>query len=282
MTRLPLTTPTLSRRSLLAAGASLAGLAAIGTRARAQEVDAMTGHQLIERVNARDDGAQVTRRFSFELTDRAGVTRIERAIGYRKYFGAEKRSILFYEEPTNIRGTGFLTFDYPDPAIDDDQWLYLPALRRVRRISSADRGGYFLGTDFSYEEIKKEQKVEITDFTFTGQGDASVDGHATKVVEAVSVSDDIADEIGYSRVVYRVDPEIWMSRYSDYYDLNGNHLKTIHLQDIEIIDGILTATLVSVVHHRTGHSTRLTVSDVDYEAAVNDRLFTQDRLRRGL
>ena len=280
-------TLSLTRRSLVAGGLSVAALAGCPRIVRAQPaagpaIADLTGHQIIERVNARDDGRQVTRRFAFELTDRAGVTRLERAISYRKYFGAEKRSVLFYEEPTNIRGTGFLTFDYPDPSVDDDQWLYLPALRRVRRISAADRGGYFLGTDFSYEEIKKEQKVEITDFTFDAQDFETVDGHQTRVVAATSVSDEIADEIGYSRIVYRVDPAIWMSRYSDYYDLNGNHLKTIRLIGVETIDGIITATEITCVHHRTGHSTRLVTSDVDYDAPVRDRLFTQDSLRRGL
>ena len=73
-----------------------------------------------------------------------------------------------------------------------------------------------------------------------------------------------------------------MSRSSDYYDLNGNHVRTIRLERIEEIDGIDTAMQIFVQNHITGHSTRMTFSDVDYEAGVADSLFSQTRLRRGL
>jgi hypothetical protein len=272
-----------TRRSVLAAGLSAAVLAATGTRrARARSIAEMSGREIFQRVNARDEGLQVTRGLTFELTDRSGVTRVEQAVGYRKYFGAEKRTVIFYEEPTNIRGTGFLTYDYPDPGVDDDQWLYLPALRRVRRISASDRGGYFLGTDFTYEEIKKEQKVELADYAFTAGGTETVDGREARLVEAVPATDEIAEELGYSRVVYRVDPTIWMSRLSDYYDLNGNHLKTIRLRRVETIDGIVTALESTVDNHKSGHATRLTFSEVDYATPVRDSVFSQARLRRGL
>lgn len=243
---------------------------------------ALSGREIMERVDARDDGRQVTRNYTLELTDRTGTTRVEKTIGYRKYFGDEKRTILFYTDPTNIRGTGFLTFDYLDAKVDDDQWLYLPALRKIRRISASDRGDYFLGTDFTYEEIKKEQKVELSDYTFEAKGSETVDGVEMQVVEGVPVNEAVADELGYSRVVWRVDPEIWMSRLTDYYDRNGNHLKTLHVETVERIDGIDTATRLFVENHKTGHSTRLTFTEIDYEAEVDDRLFDQNRLRRGL
>lgn len=242
----------------------------------------MTGLEIMQKVDARDDGAQVRREFTLEMTNRSGASRVEKTVGYRKYFGEEKRTIFFYTEPTNVRGTGFLTFDYPDPHADDDQWLYLPALRKVRRISASDRGDYFLGTDFTYEEIKKEQKVELSDYAFTFQKEETVNGFQTRVVEGIPVSEEIAQELGYSRVVWRVDPNIWMSRQTDFYDTNGNHLKTIQLEEVQEIDGILTAMKVFAQNHKTGHSTRLTFSQVDYKAEVKDGLFRQNRLRRGL
>ena len=246
---------------------------------RAQE---LSGREIMERVDARDDGEQVTREFMLELTDRTGATRIERTVGYRRDFGEERRAIIFYTDPTNVRGTGFLTFDYPNPSVDDDQWLYLPALRRIRRISASDRGDYFLGTDFTYEEIKNEQKIELSDYSFEAQGTEMVDGVETLVVQGIPVTGEIADELRHSRVVWRIDPTIWMSRLTDYYDINGNHVRTVHLERVEEIDGIDTATQLHVRNHLTGHSTRLTFSNVDYEAPVGDNLFSQTRLRRGL
>ncbi|MBV1920171.1 MAG: MMPL family transporter, partial [Pseudomonadales bacterium] len=101
---------------------------------------------VIANINSVDDGKHATRNLTMTLTDKRGKKRVRETIGYRKYFGKEKRTILFYKKPTNVKGTAFLTFDYPETAKDDDQWLYLPALRKVRRISAADRGDYFLGT----------------------------------------------------------------------------------------------------------------------------------------
>lgn len=243
---------------------------------------ALTGDEIIANVNARDDGEHVTRRFVVELTDRKGRTRTEETIAQRRYFGDEKRTVIFYTDPNSVRGTGFLTFDYADPAVDDDQWLYLPALRKVRRISASDRGDYFLGTDFTYEEIKKEQKVEAEDYKLSAHGTETVNGRELLVVEGQPSSEAVARELGISRVVWRIDPDIWMSRLTDYYDQNGNHARTITLEGVETIDGYVTTTKLHVVNHKTGHSTRITFLDTDYDADVPESLFTQARLRRGL
>lgn len=241
-----------------------------------------TGDEIVAQMNAREDGVHVTRGFSIELTDRSGRKRTEDTIAYRRYFDDEKRTIIFYTEPTRLRGTGFLTFDYSDPAVDDDQWLYLPALRKVRRISASDRGDFFLGTDFTYEEIKKEQKIESTDYRFKTKGTEAVDGRELLILEGTPLSDDIADELGVSHVVWHIDPEIWMSRKTDYYDQNGNHTRTSTLEGVEVIDGYLTTTQIFVENHKTGHSSRITFSNIDYTTNVPESLFSQTRLRRGL
>ena len=127
--------------------------------AKADEIAQLpSADDIIAQVNARDDGEQVTRTLRMELIDRRGKSRVRETMGYRRYYGEEKRTVIFYQSPTNVKGTGFLTYDYPEADKDDDQWLYLPALRKVRRISAADRGDYFLGTDFTYEDIKKESE----------------------------------------------------------------------------------------------------------------------------
>jgi hypothetical protein len=105
------------------------------------------GDTIAQRINARDEGESVSRDLKMEMTDKRGKTRIRETSGYRKYYGSDKKTIIIYRSPKNVKGTGFLTFDYADTQHDDDQWLYLPAMRKVRRISASDRGDYFLGTD---------------------------------------------------------------------------------------------------------------------------------------
>ncbi len=275
------------RASAVASAGSVAALVAIVSVlfvsfARADDGTGLpSGDEIIAQVNSRDDGQQVTRKLTMELIDRRGKSRVRETMGYRRYYGDEKRTVPFYLSPTNVKGTGFLTYDYPQADTDDDQWLYLPALRKVRRISASDRGDYFLGTDFSYEDIKKESRIATEDYTFTTLGTEEVDGHLTYLVEGVPVGTETAEELGYGRVQWRIDPEIWMSRKTEMWDVNGNPLKTVRNENIENVQGIWTSLRLSAVNHKTGHSTIFTFSDVDYHAPVADSMFEQRALRRG-
>ncbi len=267
----------------------LAGLIGISLSAAAETE--MSANDIIEKVNARPEGEFVSRNFSIELTDKNGKVRREETVTRRRYFdsnkndsakGKEKRTIIFYTEPSRVRGTGFLTYDYADPVTDDDQWLYLPALRKIRRISASDRGDYFLGTDFTYEEIKKEQKIEITDYTLKLIGKEEIAGRQLHVIEGTPSTAKIAAELGISKAVWRIDPEIWMSRQTDFYDQNGNHSRTMQLEDVAVIDGYLSTKQIYIENHKTGHSSRIRFSNIDYRTPVPEKLFTKARLRRGL
>ena len=254
----------------------------IGSLDAIAQEDVLSALDIVGNINAREDGEHVTRSLTLALTDRSGITRTQKTLGYRKYFDGEKRTVLFFTEPNNVRGTGFLTFDYLDNTLDDDQWLYLPALRKIRRISSSNRGDYFLGTDLTYEEMKKENKIETKDYFFSLQGKEMVGSNEVLVLEATPIDRAVANELGYSKVLLYVDPIIWISRKSEFWDLNGNRLKTVVNHTIEQIDSIWTTLRVEVENHKTQHKTVLTFSDVDYGTPIEDDIFSQPRLRRGL
>ncbi|MCZ6887267.1 MAG: outer membrane lipoprotein-sorting protein [Gammaproteobacteria bacterium] len=276
-----------TRASAVATAGSVVALAIVVSVlfvnfASADEIaDLASGDDIVARVNARDDGQQVTRALKMELIDRRGKSRVRETMGYRRYYGEEKRTVLFYRSPANVKGTGFLTYDYPEAEKDDDQWLYLPALRKVRRISASDRGDYFLGTDFTYEDIKKETRIAAEDYTFARLGSEEVDGHLTLLVEGIPVDVATAEELGYGRVLWRIDPETWISRKTEMWDVNGNLLKTLRNEIIEDVQGIWTSLRLTAVNHKTGHSTIFTFADVDYRTAVDDSMFEQRALRRG-
>jgi hypothetical protein len=269
------------RRSILrlaALGALVA--ASIGSAARAQE-PAPSGEEIARRINARDDGASLTRRVVMELADRDGTVRTRVTRAYRRRFEAEQRSVLFFDEPANLKGTALLTWDYADPARDDDQWLYLPALRKSRRVALADRGRAFLGTDLSFEDMKKETRVGIEDYRFRNVGEESVDERRCFVVEALPVDDSVARELGYGRLRLRVDAELWMPRWIEYWGPDGAPLKTVRLREIAAIDGIWTAQRIEAENLQTGHRTTLRFEAVDYRSAIAEDLLSEAGLRRG-
>ncbi|SDE60410.1 outer membrane lipoprotein-sorting protein [Kordiimonas lacus] len=237
--------------------------------------------EVIAKVNAREEGEWVSRTLKMELIDRRGKTRTRDTEGYRRYFGDEKRTVLFYTAPSSVKGTGFLTYDYPDADTDDDQWLYLPALRKIRRISASDRGDYFLGTDLSYEDIKKEGKVAAEDYAFKTMGLETVDGFETIVIEGIPKDEETAKELGYGRVLWRIDPTIWMSRKAEMWDVGGNPLKVVHNSDIRKVSGIWTTHRIDVENLKTGHRTIFTFAEVDYGTEVDEAMFEQRSLKRG-
>ena len=240
------------------------------------------GEALVKLVNALDEGDFVTRKIHMKMIDRRNKERERFTVSLRKYFGEDKKTIIFYEKPSIVKDTAFLTFDYKDEVKDDDQWLYLPAMRKVRRISASDRGDYFLGTDFTYEDIKKEGKIAIEDYSYLTTGEEVIDGTNTYVIEATVSDRQTATELGHSKVIIWIDSEIYLIRKSLYFDLKGNELKTVSTSDVRMVDGIWTRHNFHVQNHKTGHQTIFTVSDVDYTSPVPDRIFTKQGLRRGL
>lgn len=240
-----------------------------------------SGLDIATRINARKDGKAVVSRLGMELIDRRGKKRERVTRSFRKYYGEEKRTAIFFESPKNLKDTAFLTYDYPEADRDDDQWLYLPAMRKVRRISAAHRGDGFLGTDFTYEDIKKGSKVGIKEHTWRTTGEEEVDGHHCYVVDSLPISEKIGKELGYSRVVLWIDSKIWMIRKSAFWDIRGNPLKIVHAREIREVQGIWTVHRLEAENYKTGHKTVFTFSEVDYQSGVDDHIFTQRALLHG-
>jgi len=243
-------------------------------------------NELVKKINSIDDGKFVTRNLTMKMIDKRGKVRTRETRGYRKYFDGEKRTILFYKKPTNVKNTAFLTFDYPDSEKDDDQWLYLPALRKVRRISASDRGDYFLGTDFTYEDIKLEGKLDTSDFHFKTLKleNITLDDQQvskTALIQGLPKSDKIARELGYGKTEISVDLETNLIVKASYWGPKNKLLKTLSVSNIKIINGIMTRNKLIIDNHKTGHRTEFQFSQVDYNTPVKDSLFSQRAMKKG-
>jgi len=238
-----------------------------------------SGLAIMQAVDNRDDGDDLSETMTQTLIDRNGNQRVRHMVSFRKDYGKDKKMIVFFTEPANIRDTALLTFDYDDPAKDDDQWLYLPALKKVRRISAADRGDYFMGTDFTFEDMK--QTPELTDYHWRLLGSAEVDGHDCWKVEGVPVSDEVMRELGYSRIVQYVRKDIDMTVRVDYWDQAGRELKHLHVSALKQIQGIWSPLKVEMDNVQSHHRTILEFADQRYNTGLKNRLFTQRALKRG-
>ena len=163
-----------------------------------------------------------------------------------------------------------MTYDYDDHDRDDDQWLYLPALKRVKRISSANKSGPFVGSEFAFEDFTA---LELNKYDYTWLGEEAVDGMAMDVVERRPRY----DNSGYTRQVSWIDQEVFQVRRVEFYDRRGDLLKTLTLADYREYDGVWRSHRMEMVNHQTGKSTTLEQNNYQFQTGLTDGDFRSDR-----
>ncbi len=242
----------------------------------------MTGQEIVDKVNARDQGNGVRQDLIMTLTDKSGDVQVRRTVFLAKKVEGGAKSLIYFKDPAKLKGTAFLTYDFSASGEQSAQWLYLPSMQRTRRVSAAERGAYFLGTDFTNDDIKNQTRIGAKDFSFEAGGEETIDGINTLLVDSKPNSDKIANEVGYGRVRIAVDPKTWVVVRAQYWDTNQNPLKTTRLYDIAEIQGIMTSQRIVTENLKTGHKTEFLFENIQYNPALNDDVFTEQGLRQGL
>ena len=184
------------------------------------------------------------------------------------------KSLTVFHTPRDVRGTALLTFSHGvDP---DDQWLYLPALRRVKRIASNNQSGPFMGSEFAYEDLSSQ---EIEKYTYKYLKDEKIDGVDCFLVEQYPVRKDS----GYTRLQTWIDKDEYRVRKIDFYDRKGALLKTLTPSDYkQFLGKHWRAQRMNMVNHQTGKSTELIWSEWKFKTGLKDDDFTRTRLQQVL
>ena len=183
------------------------------------------------------------------------------------------KSLSIFDSPKDVKGTAFL--NYTHKVGDDDQWLYLPALKRVKRISSRNKSGSFMGSEFSYEDIASQ---EIEKYTYKWQKDEEYEGMDCFVMERYPVD---KKNSGYSRQMAWIDKEEYRTLKVEYYDRKNAHLKTLTMTGHKQYEGkFWRAAEMYMVNHQTGKSTLLQFSNYKFKVGLNDNDFNKNSLKR--
>ena len=234
--------------------------------------------EIMTRVDDRDDGDNQTSNLQMVLIDKRGKQRIRELSSFNKDVGEDTHSMLFFLSPPDVEDTGFLTYDYDEADRDDDQWLYLPALKKTKRIASSDKSGSFMGSDFSYADMT-DRPLENYAFKLLQEGD--VDGHPVWVIESTPIDKDEIDETGYTKSIQFVRKDNDVVIRSKIWVKKGKRNKYMEVQELEQIDGIWIPTLVTMTTKngkQTLHKTVLRTSNVKF----NQELDLDDFSIRGL
>ncbi|MEE9343919.1 MAG: outer membrane lipoprotein-sorting protein [Gammaproteobacteria bacterium] len=186
--------------------------------------------------------------------------------------GDGDKSLTIFDRPEDVKGTALLTFTHKVGS--DDQWLYLPALKRVKRIASNNKSGPFMGSEFAYEDISSQ---EVEKYTYKFVKEEQVDGEDMLVIERYPVD----KKSGYTKQVVWFDKSEYRERKIDYYDRKKALLKTMILTDYQkYIDKIWRASTMKMNNHQTGKSTTLSWSNFKFSTGLSKRDFDRNSLKR--
>ena len=203
------------------------------------------------------------------LRDKAGrEARREATMSFYHPPGKTRRSLIRFLAPATIAGTAFLTWEKNGP---DDQWLYLPALGRVKRIAASGKTGTFAGTEFTYEDLGGR---DLDEYEHRLVREETIEGEAADVVESIPRD----EESGYSRILSWVSRERRVILRAEYYDRRGALLKRSTASQFEKADGVWRFKRVVMENLRTGRSTEMIVEERDPEAGLTPDDFTIESL----
>jgi outer membrane lipoprotein-sorting protein len=186
--------------------------------------------------------------------------------------GDGDKSIMIFDRPRDLKGTAILTFTHKSEP--DEQWLYLPALKRVKRISSADKSGPFMGSEFAYEDLSS-QEVEKYNYKFLR--DESINGEQCYVVERIPID----KNSGYTRQVTWVDQSEYRLQRVDYYDRKDALLKSMVAVDYQqYLDRYWRPGELVMTNHQTGKSTTLKFRNYKFRNELQDADFSPSAISR--
>lgn len=241
----------------------------------------LTALEIMRAVEDRDDGDQVTQKMDMILIDRRENQRKRTLSTFRKKIGEDTYSILFFLEPADVRGTAFLTWDYHAYDKHDDQWLYLPALRKTKRIASGNKSGSFMGSDFSYSDMSS---LPLSRYQFNIMKETMVKQQAVWQIEALPNEEEMK-RTGYNRSILFVLQDNFVVVRAVHWLRKGDITKYLEVKELQQIDGIWVATQIQMTSRKgreVRHRTIIFNRDTRFDQPMQDAWFTMRQLEKGI
>lgn len=258
--------------TLLLVGLASLFSAPVATSAFAK--DAAKGLEIAKEVKLRDEGwIDTVAQMQMILRGPSGDESIrEIRVKTLEVAGDGDKALTIFDQPRDIAGTAFLSFSKTQGA--DDQWIYLPAAKRVKRISTRNKSSPFMGSEFAYEDMTS---FELEKFKFAYLRDESIDGIDCFVVEQIPTD----KYSGYKRQIVWVDKAHYRVQKTEFYDRKDALLKVLKPSEYTLyLDKYWRALRADMVNHQTGKSTTLITSDMQFKTNLKDSDFDKNALRR--
>ena len=218
-------------------------------------------------------GEDMRSRVTMRLVSRDGKERLRELTMTRRDLrdGGEQRYFMYFHWPPDVRDMTFLVWKYPGK--DDDRWLYIPALKLVRRIAASDKRSSFAGSDFSYEDVSGREPEEDTHKLIREEKAGARDAY---VVESAPKDPGSVD---FGRKLSWLDKATGLPLKEEYYDRRGELARLFTAEELKEIQGFWTVTKRLMKNVQTGHSTEAVLSDVRYNLKLAPDLLSERALR---
>jgi len=249
----------------------LAGAFALAQDA-APQMDALS---IVERSRNRIEAETTSTRSRMVITARGGAV-TERVMDQfsKQDASGNNRTLIVFHEPASVRGTRFLTIE--NPGRDNDQWIFLPGLNRVRRIAAAEGSGSFVGSDFSYDDIAAAaRRIELDTHRFLRT--ERLHGRECYVIE--SIPKDAGFQ--YSKMIQWIDRETFVPHKIELFDRRGTLVKILEILELREVQGRLSPMVTRMSTLASGSSTTINVMELRYDAPIPEGVFTTNFLQTG-
>ena len=246
------------------------------------KAQALTAREIMEKVDARDDGDNMTSDVKMILIDKQENKRIREMKVFTRDKGKDTLKMQFFLSPADVKDTAFLTYDYYEGGRDDDQWLYLPDLHKTKRIATSDKSSSFMGSDFSYADMTRRV---VDEWKYKIIKESEVNGQKVWLIEAVPASKAVEDRYGYLKSVLFIRQDIFMGVRAVHWLKEGKKIKYQENLKIKQIDGIWVATELhakTTKNKVTLHKTVMEYTNIKYNQDLDDALFSVRNLEKGI
>jgi len=235
----------------------------------------LTGLQIIQKVYDRPEGNDMQSELTMTLTNSRGEQRVREIKQFIKDMGKVEKKIMFFQSPADVRNTSFMNWSYTEAGKDDDQWIYLPALKKVKRISSDSKSDYFMGSDFTYDDLGDRQP---TDDTHKLLREEKLNGEDCYVVESTPKD----EEYMYSKTITWIIKDKWIGLKKEFYDEDEEHLKTLTVKKYDKIKNYWIIEESEMKNVQKNHTTTMSLKNIKVDTGIAANKFTERMMKRGI
>jgi outer membrane lipoprotein-sorting protein len=233
----------------------------------------LTGQQIMEKVYYNPSGDDTQGNLSMTLTNNRGEQRVRTLNQYIKDDGKVEKKIMYFLSPADVRNTSFMNWSYADGR-SDDQWIYLPSLKRTRRISSDGKSDYFMGSDFTYDDLGDRHPNQDSHKLLREE---TIEGQACFVVESTPKEDDYM----YSKTITWVMKDNFLGLKREFYDDRARLLKVLSINEYKKVDGFWTILETEMHNVQRDHKTTMKFTDVKKNKGIPESRFTERSMTLG-